>query len=255
MNTLDKKLIHDRFAANLARYNRLATVQRAICRELYAALEPFLKQSRAARVLEIGAGTGFLTSIVAPRLPSSEWFVNDLVPESEAFLRRLSLPPSTTFLWGDAEEISLPCDIDLIISSSAVQWFADLPGFVARCRESLSDGGTLAFTTFGPSNFTEIREQTGEGLEYYTLSGVADLLIASGFEVLHSSQYRRQMLFSSPVEVLHHIKATGVNGLGRTRWTSRRLKQFEEGYRDHHTTIDGNVTLTYHPLIIVARKR
>ena len=58
---------------------------------------------------------------------------------------------------------------DLITSCSTLQWFADTERFFTRCHRFLSDGGILAFSTFGKRNMQEIHTLTGHGLEYFSL--------------------------------------------------------------------------------------
>ena len=143
---------------------------------------------------------------------------------------------------------------DLIATASTVQWFDNLPAFLNRTQEMLAAGGRLALSTFGPDNFEEIRATTGDGLVYYTSAELAGLLKQAGLTIEEQKEYARRLEFGSPTDVLRHIKATGVNAIRKTRWTPRRLTDFETLYRSRFSTSSGTVTLTYHPILIVARK-
>lgn len=112
----------------------------------------------------------------------------------------------------------------------------------------------MALSTFGPDNFEEIRATTGDGLVYYTSAELAGLLKQAGLTIEEQKEYARRLEFGSPTDVLRHIKATGVNAIRKTRWTPRRLTDFETLYRSRFSTSSGTVTLTYHPILIVARK-
>ena len=118
----------------------------------------------------------------------------------------------------------------------------------------LAAGGRLALSTFGPDNFEEIRATTGDGLVYYTSAELAGLLKQAGLTIEEQKEYTRRLEFGSPTDVLRHIKATGVNAIRKPRWTPRRLTDFETLYRSRFSTSSGTVTLTYHPILIVARK-
>lgn len=60
--------------------------------------------------------------------------------------------------------------------------------------------------------------------------------------------------FDSPLEVLQHLKKTGVNVSGnQTIWTKGRVDAFSKDYNARFA-IDGKVALTYHPLYFVCRK-
>ena len=79
------------------------------------------------------------------------------------------ISPAVSFLPCDAETLDFPQGTDLITSCSTLQWFADTERFFTRCHHFLSDGGILAFSTFGKRNMQEIHTLTGHGLEYFSL--------------------------------------------------------------------------------------
>ena len=156
----------------------------------------------------------------------------------------------------DAEDLAQFSDrpYDLIATASTVQWFDHLPIFIKSLPELLSETGVIALSTFGPDNFIEIRTTTGDGLDYYTADELSKLFQQAGLTILECKEYIRQLNFDSPTAVLRHIKATGVNAIHKSRWTPRRLTQFETDYRTQYSTSTGEVTITYHPILIVAQK-
>lgn len=259
--TSDKTLLRNRFAASFRKYDTLAVVQDKICGQLTDMLtgvcppetEPGVAR-HIKRALEIGAGTGFLTRRLLRSFPYAHWTVNDLAEEAAAFIVPYAGGTAVDYLWGDAETIALPGELDLIASASTLQWFDDLPAFLTRSGELMNPGGCLALSTFGPENFREIKAVTGEGLSYYVSAEVEELLKWGGWQVMEKLEYTEQLSFDSPVEVLRHIKATGVNSIRKTQWGRRQLTDFETCYRAMFSTIDNKVTLTYHPVLIVATR-
>ena len=97
------------------------------------------------------------------------------------------ISPIVSFLPCDAETLDFPQGTDLITSCSTLQWFADTERFFTRCHRFLSDGGILAFSTFGKRNMQEIHTLTGHGLEYFSLEELKALL-SSRFEVLYAEE-------------------------------------------------------------------
>lgn len=231
----------------------MALVQKEICAELGRMVSGLCEASGIAAGLELGVGTGFLTEHLVSMYPASKWFLNDLSDAAGAFVGEYADAGKTTFLWGDAEEICFPEDIDIIATGSTVQWFCDLPAFAAKAASSTRGGGWLALSTFGPQNFCEIKATTGEGLDYYTADQLRTIFEQAGYRIHLFTEYTRTLDFDSPLDVLRHIKATGVNSLSNARWTHGRLETFEKEYRAKFS--NGNsVTLTYHPQLMVAQK-
>lgn len=252
----DKTLLQKRFARNLTTYDTLATVQR----EIADRLGNLLAQNDASAMrkgLEIGSGTGFLTRHLVRLFPGAEWAVNDLVPQSQDYLPAV-LGGNLTFVAGDGEALVLPEGYySLIASASTVQWFDDLPGFLGRAALGLAPGGVLALSTFGPGNFREITATTGQGLEYLPLETLCGHLRAAGLDILHQEEWTEQQRYPTPVDVLHHLRLTGVNAVAAERWTLSRLRQFEADYRAAFTLSPsgtGEVSLTFQPIIVIARK-
>lgn len=253
MTPNDKKLIRSRFASRLHSYDQHARVQEQVCGRLDALIGRLLERP-PARALEIGAGTGFLSRRLLDRYPAACWYVNDLVPLSRTYVERYTPGRRVEFLTGDAEEIPFPPDLDLIATASTVQWFDDLDGFLDRSFRALTPGGILALSTFGGGNFREIAHAAGQGLDYLPPEAVESRAAARGFRTLHLEAYTQEMLFDSPTEVLRHIKLTGVNGIRSVAWTKRVLEDFCQAYRSRFATPDGQVVLTYHPVLYLGAR-
>lgn len=237
----DKKLIIRRFERSYESYNKLAVVQQQIAQRLALMLRQYLVDPKNG--VEIGSGTGFLTRWLVEYYPKCHWVANDIVKSSENYL-----PLKVKFIDGDGESLQFPDNQDLVVSASTVQWFGDLNIFVERTRQILNNRGFIAISTFGEQNFYEISKTTGKSLKYLNKRELERCF--EGFEILHYEQWEQKLLFKSPIEVLQHIKATGVNAISEVRWTNARLKQFCAEYIEHFE----EPTLTFNPIILIARK-
>lgn len=228
-------------------------VQQQICAEL-AELISKLDVGSMDRAMEIGAGTGFLTSRLAKLYPDARWFINDLTPYAEEFVGEFIRTTNHSYIWGDAEQVEFPAELNLIASASTVQWFEELEQFIAKAHSALKPDGQLVISTFGMENFKEITTTMGSSLTYHSRAEVERMFERSGFEITHSTDYIKSLLFDSPTDVLRHIKATGVNSIRKTRLTRGALEEFDRAYRNSYSIADGRVTLTYHPLIVSGKK-
>lgn len=147
-------------AAHIARqfggadgYERHAQVQAAVAGELARRVGP-----GAARVLEIGCGTGLLTRALVHAGVRGDWLVTDLAPEMVARCRAAMAEvagPEVRFAVLDANGAMPVGPWDLIVSSLAFQWLADLPGALAAMAARLAPGGALCFATLVAGTFAE----------------------------------------------------------------------------------------------------
>lgn len=153
---------------------------------------------------------------------------------------------------GDAESIALPRGMDMIVSCSAFQWFHDTGSFLSRAVSCMERNGILAFSTFGRENLSEISALEGGKLNYHTMGELVDML-PPGMELLSAREATMVLHFEDALSVLRHLKNTGVTGVRSEFWTRGRLAGFERRYRERFSTEDG-LTLTYHPIWIIARK-
>jgi malonyl-ACP O-methyltransferase BioC len=245
--------IINRFARAVSTYETQATAQRTAAEALVNLLGRHL-HTLAPRVLEIGCGTGLLTRQMIARFAPSEMVLNDICPEMEICFTNV---PRTTFLPGDAQTLAWPGQFDVIVSSSAVQWFDDLRAFAKRCAAVMPKGGILAVSGFGPQTLKEVRELTGYGLNYPDFNAFTEAF-SEDFTLLESEPLVCAMQFESGWEVLRHLKETGVTATGAGReqlWTRRQLAKFVADYQRRFSNERGEVTLTYEPFLFVGSRK
>lgn len=253
METIETKQIHDRFTRALSSYDQHADAQHLISRKLTALLLQHTGNSYH-RLLEIGCGTGGFTRYLKENCNIGQWVVNDLCSACEAKINEL-LPTSTPrFIAGDAESMPFPGPFDLIASASAFQWIKRPEPFLRKIAGLLTPGGTLLFSTFAPGNLKEIKELTGKGLTYPSPSELSSWL-TPGFRLLHIEEETIPLAFPTPLEVLRHLKNTGVTATGSTPWTRGMQETFCLRYNELFRTDNNQVTLTYRPVYVVAVKK
>lgn len=249
----DKRRVANSFARHYSSYERAATVQQDMAARLDAALSAAVPARAVKRALEIGIGTGFLTRLLAARYPQAEWWFNDLTPAAFDWIPA-GLQQSTPMA-GDAETLPYPPSLDLLASSSALQWFDNLPAFFPKARSVLNQGGTLAIATFGCRHFNELAALHGKALPYPSLSQLAEMAATAGFRILLTDEWHCQLHFPTARDLLEHLRHTGVNGAveGHIR-TPSQLRAFEASYRLSFSLPDASLPLTYHPILLLARK-
>lgn len=242
----DYKQIKKHFEKSMNLYDKNAVVQDFTAQKLACEISKI--SAHFDDVLEIGAGTGILTKYLLKTIRFNNYCANDLVEKSQSYLRKIL--PDVKFICGDALEINVSEKFDLIASNAVLQWFPDFDALVRVLKQNLKSGGILAFTTFLPENFKEIKNLTGISLHYKTSDELIEIL-KEDFEILYCESFVKVLKFNSALEVLAHMKNTGVNSVCQKNWTIKTVKEFCEKYSE----IYPENTLTYAPLIIIAKKR
>lgn len=252
----DKKLIRLRFEQAAATYEEQAAVQQQVADHLLDLLFRSAPGLAPLRLLEIGCCTGLLTQKLLSRLSGvAHLTLSDLVAAFErCVLQKVgNQADQITFLAGDIEGAELAGPYDLIISSSTLHWVHDLHSLVEKLQKHCAPEGILAVSLYGQDNLHEIRAITGLGLPYRSLEELQELL-ATRFEILHAEQSHETLWYAEPMAVLQHLRATGVNAVGQKTWSRQQIRAFAAEYVGRFATSRG-VSLTYHPLYIIARPR
>lgn len=249
----DSREIGKSFEKSFAIYEKSAHVQKRIASRLARLTLKRVNSADIKSVLEIGVGTGFLTEILAAEIKNAHWFLNDLSARSIDYVRGIfDTPP--TFIEGDAQIQELPANMDLIVSSSCFQWFDSLGDFIERLAKISSKNAVMAFSTFLPDNFREIRALTGKGLNYVGIVGIEAMIKRAGFELLCAEAETIKLNFEKPIDVLRHLRDTGVTGTFAEFWTPSKMKTFSRQYSDFFSDGKG-VSLTYRPAYFIAKYR
>jgi malonyl-CoA O-methyltransferase len=189
-------------------YDRHAGVQRQVAGQL-ATYILTLDLPPDARVLELGCGTGFLGAALIGRLPYAHYWMTDIAAGMlDRARRRFAGFDTISYTEMDAAAPNIDGPFDLICSSLALQWVADLPATVVRLRARLSPQGRLVFTTLAAGSFAEWRAAYGAAAagthDYPDISA----LQACGLEVsIETIEHRH----SNARDFLAALKAIGAN--------------------------------------------
>lgn len=252
---IDTIRVKESFSKSADSYHCNSYVQKQICCKLMEMLLVNVDEE-LNRVLEIGCGSGNLTKLILQQYPNCGGVINDLCDRWKSRIEPLIVERDFSMVWEDAESISFDGEYDLIASSSAIQWFNKPDLFLANCYDTLRSGGYMLISTFGSDNLKEIRELTGVGLEYYSLDKLCSSIPKDAI-LLEYNQIEIVLEFDSPLDVLKHLKQTGVNCVSSEIWTKQRLQKFVEGYRSFSTKCDSDkvkYNLTYNPVYFLIKK-
>ncbi|MEP2718250.1 methyltransferase [Pseudophaeobacter sp.] len=253
---LKQSRVRQSFCRGLQSYHQSASVQAQIAQELVQQMQAQDIGPQVGRALEFGAGTGHLTAALLEAFEIADLTLNDLVPEAEAPLRRVlsdfHQPASLRF--GPIETLDMSGSFDLITSSSAVQWIEDLPSALHRLADHLRPGGWLGFSGFGCSQFHQLAElgSVAAAPSYLDARDWPQVLPA-GMSAVAVQQQEITLQFDSALDLLRHLRRTGVNGQASRGWTRADLRDFDRCYRARFGRED-TLPLSYDAVWILARK-
>jgi malonyl-CoA O-methyltransferase len=194
----------------------------------------------AKRILELGCGTGFLTSHLLQSLAPERLDVIDI---SAAMIEqaRLAVSDGERISWHvcDVWDYQAPAAYDLITSSSSLQWMQPLAALFPHLASMLKPGGRLVCSLMVEGTLGELhrlrREIAPHKLPRDSLPSTADTVAClrnAGFRVCCSRQETMLAQYDSAEEFLRAIRELGFTGgplatsnLLLTRGDLRRLAE------------------------------
>ena len=237
-----KELIRKRFAKSLPTYSKSAVVQEVMADNILNNLP----EKEYSDILELGCGCGLLTKKIVDFIRYNTFDTVDMVEECKGYIFKIS--SDINFISQDLEKFSCDKKYDLIVSNASFQWLENLPEFIKNIKYYLKKDGIFVFTIFGKENYKEITKVMKTSLKYYSTEELKNM--CADYKILNIYDEVKVLNFKTPLDVLHHIKNTGVNALSQTNWTKSDLNRFSE---DYNLICGGNITLTYHPVYVILK--
>lgn len=256
---IDKAIVLNRFSKALITYDQEATVQQLVAAEMLDLIQEAQPGFAPHRVLELGCGTGFLSSLIAQQYGKgiTSLTLNDIVPEARQVVQE-RLAQDFNFLLGDAERIPWVEHQDLVISNCSIQWWDNMTHYFRKGLQYTHQGAIVAASIFAQGHFWELQSILPQSLHYPTYQEISTQLEGLGYEQITIRGSSRQLEFPHLLALLKHIKATGANAFTQQvegSWTPLRLQQLERLMREERGLSDSApLTLTYKPLIIIAKR-
>lgn len=170
MTTIDKPFVKKSFNASACTYDHYAGLQGAMGARLLALAD--LPAGTAARMLDIGMGTGNLTAQLMAAYPSAQVHGCDIAFNMIAHARGKLAHAPLLFPVADAEQLPYASSaFDLVASNFAYQWLDQWRDALDEVMRVLRPGGLFIFSAFGHNTFCELRQaftracgETGYGL-------------------------------------------------------------------------------------------
>lgn len=240
-----------RFKKAHTQYQEAAVVQKQICQKLMQMIL-LTTMTHPKRVLEIGCGSGVMSREFLQHFAPHTMYLNDLYDEISTNFLPINTP-KYHYLIEDVRSLNFPEELDLVFSTSALQWVYPLKKVLKKISDSLLPSGIVAVASFTQGNLRQIKQLTGQGLLYHTKDELLQMLEDCGLKVEQLECYEKTLYFQDAYSVLKHLQATGVTAsANHFRWTKTTLLEFEQSYRTLQES--AGLPLTYSPILFIARK-
>lgn len=217
-------------------------------REVAERLEEHLNVARLkpASVLDVGAGTGYVTELLKKRYPYAHIIPVDFVREMLEGRGGVC-----------ANAIQLPfanASVDLVVSGLMLPWCEDMGAVFAEINRVLKPGGLFLFSTFGPDTLGEIRASWATVDDhphvhlFFDLHDVGDALLKAEFSDPVMQTEWLTLKYRDIQGVYRDLKETGsTNILLERRMTLTGARRFQAFLAEYETYRDvaGKLPVTF----------
>jgi len=246
-NDLDCAQVRRSFEQAATAYDDAAVLQREVGSRLLERLEYI--RFTPARILDLGAGTGFCQQLLSHRYPTAEFHSLDLARGMLMQARkkvgwRRRIRRRDHFICADVNALPyVDNSMEMIVSNLTLQWCADLNAVFTECRRVLKPGGMLLFTNFGADTLKELRACWSK-VDSYThvnqfvdMHDVGDALLNSGFSDPVVDMEMITVTYKNVRTIMQDLKQIGAHNVtrGRARGLTGkgRLQQLQQAYESY----------------------
>ncbi len=250
---LDKRKVQAAFDHAARSYDEAAVLQHEVGNRVMERLEMIRIEPNV--IVDIGSGTGRLSSAVTKRYPNSRVYSLDLAPAMLAYARQQTTDQPEGFICADTEQLPFSDhSVDMIISNVTLQWCSDLERALREFQRVIKPGGLLMFTTFGPDTLKELRI-SWSGVDNYNhlnaffdMHDIGDALRRIGFSDPVMDVENFTLTYQEATTLMRDLKAVGAHnvtagrphGLTGKQRMQRVIKAYERFRLD-----DGLLPATY----------
>lgn len=260
---IDKRAIAQSFSNAAKAYDNVAIFQQNTGNRLLT----HLPIGAAQRVLDLGAGTGYFSSLLRHRYPVADIIELDISASmlSQGQLRSRACNSEVVQLQADFEALPFKLgSFDLIYSNLAIQWCHKPLTLFENIFNSLTDHGVAVLTTLVDGSLRELKQawsavDAAVHVNRFDLeSTLKNSVEQAGLTIEYWSVEETTECFDELAELVRSVKGVGAHNMNSDRpkglMGKQRYRKFVSAYQAQKNQ-HGQLPLSYRVLYTVLRKR
>lgn len=255
---IEKQKIKDCFNKAAATYDQAALLQHEVGKKLLTQLATLPKPNY---ILDVGAGTGYCTHLLAQQYPQAQIIGLDFAAKMIE-TAQVKAKTNEHYLCADFDNLPLMAEtMDLVYTNFSLQWSLDLTQTLSAIKAVLKDQGYLIFSTLGSKTLYELRtlsesiDQQQHANEFLTAAIIKQHL-SQQFNILELKQETKVLYFDDIFQLMHNLKEVGANHVFNKAQNGLAQKQYfqelQQGYERYRT--QNQLPATYEIIYGVVQK-
>lgn len=239
------------FSTAASQYDQYSGIQQRV----FSQLSDMIPEGAYCQIVDIGSGTGAMTTLLAKKYPAATVVGVDAAPKMVMWAQDHYGNSRMHFVCSTMETVHLETPPDLVFSNATFQWVSQPDKALGHLVSQMAPGGQLAFSSFGPETYRELAMVIRHVWGHPVITSASQFCDGESLHTLFHAhcrdvairQYRYQCQFDSLADLLRSIKHTGTRGIpeGPKNWTPGLFREVERAYLAQYRRIRATYQVFY----------
>jgi malonyl-CoA O-methyltransferase len=244
------------FSNAAVRYDSVARLQRQVGSMLFNTLDNTLPDAQC--VLDVGAGTGFCTELLANH--NANVIAVDIAPAMLVQAQQ-RLGDKVDYVASNVQSLALQDgSVDLVFANLVLQWCVDLALVFREFKRVLKSDGRIVFSTLGPQTLWELRSAWQQVDGYRHVNDFIDvdtiqLQLKQAGLIGNLETHDIQMKYPTAIQLMRELKTLGAVNIRQSRRRGLTGKKRFQQVCDEYSKIMGGAEIHASWEVILGRIR